>query len=152
MSHIPASKMPHAHAEGDTIDEQPPQPNNAQPEPEPTTATPLTSQAPATATGNREGSSADETARDAGAPQAAGGATAQPAVDGTVTAQGENADAGSDATSTASKVRSGLRSRTGIAALAIGGLAIAGGIAAALFPRGQAKDEGKSKKRRRKKS
>lgn len=149
MSHIPASKMPHAHADGDTIDEQPPQPNNAQPEPEPTTATPLTSQAPATATGNRGGSQADETARDAGTPEAAGGQGSQPAVDGSVTAQ--DAKTASDGSSTTAKARSGLRSRTGIAALAIGGLAIAGGIAAVLFPRGEAKDESKGKKQRRRK-
>jgi hypothetical protein len=40
MSHIPSSKMPHPHADGDTIDRDGPQDGGSQPAPEPTTALP----------------------------------------------------------------------------------------------------------------
>lgn len=40
MSHIPSSAMPHPHAHGDAVDDQPAQPEQRQPAPEPTTALP----------------------------------------------------------------------------------------------------------------
>lgn len=121
MSHIPASAMPHARSNGD-----------------PATAAPLASQAPATVTGNREGSPADQVARDAGRPDV----PAQAPVDGTVTAE-DRPSPGSPP-----KRRSRLRSPAGLAAIAIGGLAVAGGVAATLYPKARGDEKPKSKSRK----
>lgn len=139
MSHIPSSAMPHAHTNGDTLDDQ--QPQQKQPEPEPTTARAATTQAPATATGDREGGEADRVSRVSGEAGATAFRERQPPVDGTVTAK--------DSASAAAPPRRGLRSPLGVATLAFGGLAIAGGIAAALFPKNGEKQQPKAAKRRR---
>lgn len=146
MSHIPASAMPHTRAEGDTIDGQPPQAEGERQEAEPNTATPLTSEAPATATGNREGGVADRVARAAGEPKGTAATDNQPAVDGTVKAQDDQ-----QTTKSRAPQRSAMRSEIGMAAFALGGLAIAGGIAAALYPRSDPEDSrGKAATRQRK--
>lgn len=78
----------------------------------------------------------------------------QPAVDGGVTAQNAPAPATpvKDAPAQAEH-RSGIRSPTAIAALAIGGVAVIGGVAAALYANQDAKAKAapKSKKKRARK-
>lgn len=68
MSHIPASAMPHAHASDDTVDDQPPQPEQRQPEPDPTARTPERV-ASETATGMSSRTEPESTARTSGADQ-----------------------------------------------------------------------------------
>ncbi|HEX8389363.1 MAG TPA: hypothetical protein VF636_10120 [Sphingomonas sp.] len=171
MSHIPSSAMPHAQAHDDAADgaagataEKPrPDPTTATPDqktlgdgaatgpaPYATSATqraageaPLSSAGPGTATGNRQGGDADRALDAISASGVKSGG--QSAVDGTVTAQDDGAPSSPEPAP-----RSG-RSRLGIAALALGGLALVGGVAAALFPRGGEEVPKPKKGKRRKK-
>ncbi|WP_375403374.1 hypothetical protein [uncultured Sphingomonas sp.] len=122
MSHIPASRMPHAHAQDERIDDQPAQPGQAQPAPEPTTTVP-----PASASG------ASPTGGDRAADAGSGSDKADTPVNGP-SARDE-------------KHQSSLP----IAAMVVGGLAVVGGLVAALLPLLTPKDEPKSKKRKRRK-
>lgn len=167
MSHIPASAMPHAHANGDAIDDQPPQADQRQPEAEPTTATPdqsapaagdatapaplatsatqraqgeapLQSAAPATSTGNRAGGGADRISDAAGEP------------DATATRTGQAPVQGDEREQIGGRLRSAATSRAGIAALSVAGVAAIAGIVAAALPLLRHQPQPKSKKRKRK--
>lgn len=145
MSHIPAAKMPHAHAHNDRIDGEPAQPDQAQPAPEPTTAVPPASASGAfpTSGGELPGGASDAKGGNAGRAEAPSSA-------------GAGSTGGSEARSGPVNGPSARdeddRSPFAIAAMVIGGLAVVGGIVAALTPFLVARDEPKSKKRKKRKS
>jgi hypothetical protein len=129
MSHIPASRMPHAHAHEDQIDGQPPQAEQGQPDPAPTTAVP-----PAAASGVSE---------DANKPD-------HMTLGGSETSSGPN-DAAAAPTNGPSARDADDRSTIAITALVIGGIAAIGGMVAVLLPLLAPKEEPKSKKRKKRK-
>lgn len=137
MSHIPASRMPHAHAHGDLAE---PQADQDQPAPEPTTSVP-----PASASGvlsAAEHSSVDGPTSEATKNDAASspGDIRSREVDKIATTGGLSARDEDE------------RSPYALAAMVIGGLAIVGGIVAALVPLLAPAQEPKSKKRKRRKA
>lgn len=147
MSHIPASRMPHAHAHDDHEDGKSAQPNQAQPAPEPTTAVP-----PASASGASPASGGEFPGGTAGT--VSGGASDG---GGATSSAGANSTGGSEARSgpvngPSARDDADDRSPYAIAAMVIGGLAVVGGIVATLTPFLVARDEPKSKKRKKRKS
>lgn len=144
MSHIPASAMPHARADGDTIDDQPRQPEQAKPASDPAIATPPAFDGPVIDTGNREEATAGQATHKEGQSRT----PAQPPLDAAAAQRRQPSPAA------APERRSALGTPFGIAALAIGGIAVIGGLAATLLPAWRAESEGKGKakpKKRRKK-